>query len=231
MPVLLLARGDTQGKDLLRRAIEARYGFAPPALETLQLRVEGRVRSQVGPFNTWLSLAADIYLKFPLALRREYRLSLLGVRLRSGSDSFDSMVYRQNDTVMTDPTIVASMQAQTWVMSALLLMPLTEQHVEIISKGERSIEATHTETDDHAVLHLGESYMVEQVTTQCIHPQTGQMCAFALQASKQQVTLDSLIVPAKITLLWDNVPYLEVQPVSAKPNVPLADSLFGAGEE
>ena len=35
MPVLLLARGDQDSKSLLRRAIEARYGLGPPAIETL----------------------------------------------------------------------------------------------------------------------------------------------------------------------------------------------------
>jgi hypothetical protein len=231
MPVLLLSRGDSQGKDLLRRAIEARYGFAPPALETLKLHMKGRVLSRIGGFQTWLSLEADVYFRLPLAQRREYRLRFAGIPVRSGSDSFDSMVYRQNDQVITNPQAVATIQAQTWALSALLLMPLTESHVEILTVDERTIEATHTETDDHAVLHLNDAYMVERVTTKCFNLQTGQEALFVLGASKQQTTLSNLILPAKVTLSWAHTPFMEVQPISAVPNAPLADSLFGGGDD
>ena len=37
MPVLLLAQGDPRAKDMLRKAIEARYGLRPVPLESLKL--------------------------------------------------------------------------------------------------------------------------------------------------------------------------------------------------
>ena len=43
MPVLLLAQGDPQAKDLLRKAIHARYGLRPPALDSLHINFKGRL--------------------------------------------------------------------------------------------------------------------------------------------------------------------------------------------
>jgi hypothetical protein len=231
MPVLLLSRGDTEAKDLLRRAIEARYGFSPPALETLQLAVTGRVHASLGPIKTWLKLDATTTFKFPLAARRDYSLKFMGFPLRSSSESFDGTIFRQDAEIVTDPQAVASIQQRTWVMSALLLTPLTEQHVELVTRGANSIEARHIDTDDHVTLLLNEDHSLATLTTRSIHPQTGREQNFTLKLSKKQITLDGLIVPEKITAQWDNTVWYEAHPVNAQPNIELADDYFSGNDD
>ena len=66
-PGLLPGRPDARGRDLLRRAIEARYGFRPPTLETLELTFSGRALTSIGPFKRWLPLSVTLRVKFPFS--------------------------------------------------------------------------------------------------------------------------------------------------------------------
>lgn len=231
MPVLLLSRGDTQGKDLLRRAIEARYGFSPPALETLQLMLSGRIHSRLGPVSTWLAFDATLRLRFPLALRQDYRLRFLGLPVRTGLEVFDGMVYRVNDEVITDSRLVASMQRRAWAFSALVLTPLAEQYVEILYVDDSTIEVINTETDDKAVINLNDDHTVNRITVTTINPNTGGEATYTLMLAAEQADIGDLIFPTKITVAWDDVPFAEVEPVSTTANPDLPDDFFGGSED
>ena len=81
MPVLLLAQGDTTSKDMLRHAIEARYGLRPPVLESLQIDFKGRVRAKLGPINTWVPVEATAYFNFPTSMRWDFSVKAAGVQI------------------------------------------------------------------------------------------------------------------------------------------------------
>ena len=68
MPVLLLAQGDAEARDLLRKAIEARYGPRPPALDSLKIDFNGRTRIKVGPVMTWVPRAPSRRAAIPALL-------------------------------------------------------------------------------------------------------------------------------------------------------------------
>ncbi|MCC6805521.1 MAG: hypothetical protein IT319_21755, partial [Anaerolineae bacterium] len=72
MPVLMLARGDQDSKNLLRHAIEARYGLGPPAMDTLKVEMKGRARTKVGPVATWIPVEGAACFRFPHASRWDY---------------------------------------------------------------------------------------------------------------------------------------------------------------
>lgn len=234
MPVLLLARGDSTAKDLLRTAIEARYGFRPPALETLELKLVGRIRSQIGPVTTWLPIELTTRLKFPLSIYWEYVIRPLKLPVRRGTEAFDGMVFRRlnggDPAVITDHNVIGSVQKRLWAISALLLTPLTEHFVELHTLGEHSFEATNKETDDSAQVFLNEDNTISHVQIRCYNPQKEEEQVFKLALSGGHVTLNDLILPIKITIYWNDEPHYEFKPIAAKVNPELTDSIFAMDE-
>jgi hypothetical protein len=94
VPVLLLAQGDVMSKDMLRRAIEARYGLRPPALESLRIDFKGRARAKLGPLATWVPVDATAYFNFPTSMRWDFAVRAVGVQIGSGVEAFDGVNYR-----------------------------------------------------------------------------------------------------------------------------------------
>src|SRR5690349_10616716 len=116
MPVLLLARGDQESRTLLRRALEARYGLGPPAIETLKLQLKGRTRMKIGPVATWVPLEGTAYFKFPFFIRWNFTMRPAGVALSSGEEAFDGEVCRKRHnreavTAVSNAEQVAAAQA------------------------------------------------------------------------------------------------------------------------
>src|SRR5262245_51318162 len=98
MPVLLLAQGDPKAKDLLRRAVEARYGPRPPALDTLHVLLKGQIPAKIGPVPAGLSVTANVYLRFPTAMRGDWQAKRLGFTAQRGAMSVDGDICRPRST-------------------------------------------------------------------------------------------------------------------------------------
>src|SRR5689334_9838372 len=94
MPVLLLAQGDPKAKDLLRRAIEARYGQRPPALDTLHVFLKGQIPGRIGPIPAGLSVSADVFFRFPSSMNGSWQLKRLGLTTQRAASTLDGKVYR-----------------------------------------------------------------------------------------------------------------------------------------
>lgn len=230
MSVLLLARGDSLAKDLLRAAIEARYGFSPPLLDSLQLEVKGRLKARLGPVSRWMPFEATITLKLPLSFHYEYTLRLSGVPVRRGIQAYDGMVLRRDEggeaIVVTDSQLIQSVQQRLWAALSLLLIPLTEGHVTLHAPGEHLMEATNSDTDDTALIVLNDDYNVAYVQTTAYNPQEEENQIFKLELSSGYVPVDGLLLPETMTCSWDDEPFLELWPVEAVLNPPLDDDLF-----
>jgi len=230
MPVLLLAKGDAQSKDLLRRAIEARYGFRPPALDSLLVELKGRIHVKNGLVQTWIPVAISVRIKFPLRMRWEHTAKTFGLPLQRNIQAYDGLVYRRmsggKPVVIADPQQVASVHQRLWTMCAVVLTPLTEHYVELHGSGDHKLDATNTETDDTARLLLNGASGLAQVETVCYNARAEKEQTFSLTLSSEQVTLGDLILPRLIVAAWDRVPYLQLQPVNAEMNPELADEIF-----
>lgn len=235
MSVLLLARGDSLAKDLLRAAIETRYGFSPPQLEALQLEVKGRMRARLGPVSRWLPFGATLTLKLPLSFHYEYTLRLSGVPVRRSIQAYDGMVLRHDEggepTVVTDSQVIQSVQQRLWAALSLLLIPLTEGHITLHAAGEHLIEATNSVTDDTALIVLNDDYSVQYVQTTAFNPQEEENQVFRLELASEYVNIDGLQLPETITCSWDDEPFLEIEPVEAMVNPPMGDHLFILDED
>lgn len=230
MSVLLLARGDSLAKDLLRAAIESRYGLRPPVLETLQLDVKGRMQARLGPVSGWLPFSATLTFKQPLSFHYEYTLRVSGVPVKRSTQAYDGMVLRQetsgDPTVLTDSQLIQSVQQRLWTALALLLTPLTESHVSLHAPAEHMLEATNAVTDDTVLIVLNEDNTVAYVQSNAYNPQAEENQVFKLEVSETNVDLGGLLLPEMITCNWDDEPFLEIEPVDAVVNPDVGDDLF-----
>jgi hypothetical protein len=234
MPVLLLAYGDPQAKEMLRQAIEARYGTRPPVIDSLQINFKGRARAKVGPVTTWVPVEATAYFRFPTALRWDFTAKPLGVPVRRGVEAFDGEVYRkiagnQQPAVIDDQDQIESLQRRLWAIAALLLTPLSNSFVKLSLGDDNCLRAENTRLEDTADLYLRPNHTIEKVQIECPDPD-GKTNIFALQPSTEQTTLSDLILPSKMGAYWGTQVSFEAEPVSAQVNPDIPDATFALTE-
>lgn len=231
MPVLLLAQGDPQAKELLRRAIEARYGISPPAIDNVEMGLNGRARAKVGPINTWVPVEIKSYFRFPTASRWDFAVKPGGLTVQRGIESFDGTTYRYlrgdgpPDT-SEDADVIDSLQRRLWAMAAVLLTPLGEHFVNLRYHSEACFEAYNTQIDDSVSLYLHPDHRLERVEVVCLNPETHKQQLFSLRLSDEQTPVNDVMMPSKISAFWDDAPYFEVEPVRVENITTIADSVF-----
>jgi hypothetical protein len=232
MPILLLSRGDKEGRDLLRKALEARYGMNVPAIETLKIRFEGRVRAKLGPISTWVPLETTTYFAFPGRGRWDFSVRAAGVPLRGGSNAVDGTLYRKRlrngeIVVITDPEHARSARLWRFAAVGMLLIPLSQEFIELKGTGERSFLAINLETKDSIDVTLHEDFTVSKVSTRCANPDMEfQQQLYTLMAEDGHVAVNGFMLPAKLTRFWDDEEQYEVKPVAVEINPTLDDSIF-----
>jgi hypothetical protein len=231
VPVLLLAQGDAGAKDLLRKAIEARYGIRPPVIESLRINFKGRVRTKLGPITTWVPVDATANFQFPTSMRWDFTVRPIGVPLQRGSEAFDGTTYRRTrgggaPAVITDTQHINSMQRRLWAIAALFLTPLGEGFVKLTAKGTNSLDATNTQIDDTVSLFLRADNTLDYVQVACLNPDNEQEQMFTLRLSSDQSPVNELMLPCKISTFWDDAPYFEVEPILVESNPQIPETVF-----
>jgi len=230
VPVLLLAQGDSKAKELLRRAIEARYGISPPAIDNLIMDMQGRVRAKVGPVMSWVPLQIRASFRFPAAIRWDFTARPAGVPVQRGAEAFDGSTYRQargrRARIIDNPDVIHSLRHRVWAMAAVLLTPLGDHFVHLDAVDEYRLEATNTTLGDRVQLVLRDDYTLDQVQARCLNPDSGQIQTFSLRASTEQLPVDDMMLPKCIRAFWDDQPYYEVKPVHIENLTAIADAVF-----
>ncbi len=231
MPVLLLAQGDAEAKDLLRKAIEARYGLRPPALESLQIDFKGRVRAKVGPITAWVPVEATAYFQFPTSMRWDFTVKPVGVMVQRGVDAFDGATYRRTrggstPQVIADNQQINSVQGRLWAIAALFLTPLGEHFVKLTATGTNTLDATNTKINDTVSLHLRPDNTLDYVQVACLNPDTEKQQTFLLRTSTDQAAVNEFMLPCKISAFWDDVSYFEVEPIRVENNPQIGETMF-----
>jgi len=232
MPVLLLCHGDKAARDLLRAAIEARYGRLPPVLESLEVSFIGRARVKVGPVYTWVPVESSAYFVFPNRLRWDFTVKPMGMAVQRGSEAFDGETYlsmRGNSapTVITQPEHLVGMRRRLWAIAATLLTPLSEAFVRLTTNNETCFSAENTELGDAVSLCVSpDGHKLASVEVSCHNPETQREQILKLRLAATQKAVGDLIMPSQINMGWDNKPLYELIPQSTRVNPSLADSLF-----
>ncbi len=231
VPVLLLAQGDPPARELLKKAIEARYALRPPVLESLRIDFRGRSRAKIGPISSWVPVEATAQFLFPRALRWDFKVSAIGVKLGSGSEAFDGTTSRttrgsKSPTVISDSAAVESLQRRLWAIAAVFLTPLGDHFVKLHAAGDLQLEATNTQTNSTVRLNMRSNRTLEKVEVSCINPDTEQEGWFALHLSEEQESLNDLILPVQISAFWDDAPAFELEPVQVQINPTIDEAVF-----
>jgi hypothetical protein len=230
VPVLLLAQGDSRSKDMLRKAIEGRYGLRPPPLESIKLDFKGRARAKIGPISTWVPVEAAAQFQFPRSMRWDFSVKAVGVQIGSGIEAFDGLVYRsargKKVDVDENADAVSSMQRRLWAVAAVLLTPLGEQFVKLEAQDENHLQATNTQFNVAVNLFLRENKSLDYVETSCLNPDSARQELFTLRLSEELAAVNDLLLPCKISAFWGNEPYFEVEPVGAEQNPAIPAQVF-----
>ncbi|MBZ0290993.1 MAG: hypothetical protein K8L99_00350 [Anaerolineae bacterium] len=231
MPVLLLARGDTQAKDLLRRSIEARYGVVPPAIENLEIDFKGRARAKVGPITTWVPVEITAHFRFPNAARWDFAVNPAGLTLQRGIEAFDGNTYRYMRSSSTaliseNADLIYSLQQRLWAMAAVLLTPLGEHFVSLKYLSETNLEATNTLLNTTVNLRLRPDSSLEEACVQCLNPDNNRQQQFTMHLSQTQQPVDDIMMPTKISSFWDKDAYFEAEPTHVTNSTMIADEVF-----
>jgi hypothetical protein len=231
VPVLLLAQGDQEARNLLRQAIEARYGVSPPAIDNLKMTLAGRVRTKVGPLTTWVPVHSVTRFRFPTAIRWDFNVRPVGVSVQRGIEAFDGAVYRQlrgrgTAEVIEDEDQVDSLQQRLWAIAAVLLTPLGEHFVELKTSGDQSFQATNTKLQHTVDLHLRPDSTLDQVRVNCLNPTTNTHQEFRLLLSTEQAPVDGIMLPDVIRAFWDDQPFFELKPTQIENMPAIDDEVF-----
>ncbi len=231
MPVLLLAQGDNNAKDLLRNAIEARYSLRPPALDSLKINFNGRTRVKVGPVNTWVPLELTAYFAFPIAMRWDFVAKPMRLPVQRGVEAYDGEFYRsvrgnKEPRIIQDEAQVQSIRQRLWAIAATLLTPLSDLFVRLDSTGDNSLRAINTRLDDAAEIFTREDHTIEQVKVHCLNPDKGEMSDFIIRLSEEQKHIDELIIPAKFSMYWNDDLAFEIEPQAVESNPAIPDEIF-----
>lgn len=235
LPVLLMAQGERAAKDLLRKAIQARYGLRPPVLESLDIQFTGRARTKIGPISTWVPVETRGRFSFPDAIRWDFTATAVGMQIGSGAEAFDGQTYRvirgqKDNWSITDEDAVHSIQLRLWAIAAVLLTPLGEHFIQLEAGEDDRLYARNTRFNDTVTLSMRPDHSLSQVDVTCLNPDIGQDQVFTLQLSEELQAFDDLILPARISAFWDTEPYFEIEPTQAEANPSILPDVFVMSE-
>lgn len=231
MSVLLLCYGDPEAKNLLRQAIEARYGASPPVLESLKILFEGRTKAKVGPISAWVPVNASAYFVFPTLLRWDFTVRPLGLPVQRGIEAFDGDSYRSlrgngEPTILSDIAYIESIRRRLWAIAATLLTPLSDVYIKVSMCGENCIQAENTQLKDSARLYFRPDKSLSHVEVQCLNPETERIEQMRLQISEEQQIVSGMMMPTKISTYWDDQMTLEMKPSQLEINPAVSTALF-----
>jgi hypothetical protein len=231
MPVLLLAQGDAKARDLLKKAISARYGFNPPAIESLRIDFKGRARAKVGPITAWVPVDVTASFRFPTHMRWDFTVKPIGVPVQRGVEAFDGEQYRRvrgssSPMLMNDENAISSMRRRLWSVAALLLTPMGEHFVRLTSNEDGSLNVAHTQLHDSVNMVLRPDNTLERLEVQCVNPDNDRTQMFMMKVSETQAPIGGLMLPTKIHTFWDGEPFFEVEPSAVDTNPHFGSGLF-----
>lgn len=234
MPVLLLCRGESDAKNRLRGAIEARYGKMPPAIEKISIAFQGRTQIKLGPVRSWVPIQARASFVFPTHLRWDFTVKPLRLPVQKGVEAFDGKTYRTqraigNDKKSTNTDLIASARGRLWQMAAILLTPMSDYFIEVSNIGENGIKAANMKLHDSVSLFLREDYTIDYSVVHCFNPETQRNQNLYLQLSQTQTLVNGLMLPQKVSAFWDDEPYFEMSPTQVDMHPDFPKDTFNLG--
>ena len=237
MSFLTLAQGDPTGKDLLKKAVVARYGPSLPAMDSLRVVYEGRSRGQVGPLPVWARVRATVTYRFPDQMKWDFRIRMLFF-FRSGfTTSFDGeTVYEQKGlhaTPIHDENETKSARLRAWMETVFFFSPLiANDAVRVEGIDAHSFRALLPgQIDDPVIVRLHDDYTLRELEVVRWDPVMKTPRKQFLRPVGGLATVDGLIMPQKLQRFWEDELFMELTPVAAERNPDLAEGEFVLEDE
>jgi hypothetical protein len=227
MSFLSLAKGDPAARNLLQRAIRARYGVRPLSLDSLRLNL---TRRDKGP----LGLPAKVFITASIVAPEHWRWEqvhkLFGIPYKTSLSSFDSCAFFEHSgksAVQTEePQVVAGLRCRVWSEIASLLTPLTSNEVILKTVDEQTFRAYRESQPDNVVtIRLNEDDTVAAVEIPCYRPADKRELLLSIQPTGGLQTLEGFTLPKQIVYQWDGSPSetFDVVHAEANPQIPLTE--------
>ncbi len=231
MSFLSLSRGDPAARDLLQRAIRARYGLRPLPVESVRLEME---RQDKGPLGLPVKLVIDCRYITASHWRWDQVRKLFGLAIGRCTMSFDGGAYYErsgkNLTRLTEPRALDGMYRRLWAEAASLLTPLTAPEVIVKSIDECTFQAAQdSESGIVATILLNADDTVAAVETNCYHPTYQREMRLSILPGGGLQTLNGFTVPRQIAFQWADEPPLAFTVINAEanPKIPLTEFSLG----
>jgi hypothetical protein len=231
MSFLSLSRGDPQARDLLQRAIRARYGLRPLPLDSVRLWMTGK---GTGPLGLFTTVTATVSLIPGSHWRWDQTSHLLGITTGIFTVTYDGgTCYERRGRLVTrasDPAIVQGARCRMWLECASMLTPLTTPDVTLKAVDERTFQAMpDPESNDAATIRLNADDTVSAVEASCYH--AAQKCEklLTIRPAGGLQTLDGFTVPRQIVYQWsgERPQRFNVIKAEANPKIPLTEFTLG----
>jgi hypothetical protein len=227
MAFLSLSRGDPAARELLERAIRARYGLRPPALDSRRLWLKGRAK---GPLGLPASVLLTVSYALPNFWRWDQTRKFLGITLDTTSASFGGTNYYErvkgNVTVTDDPRTVAGARQRLWAEIVFSLTPLTMPGTTLKSVDDTTFQALRdSEPETVATVRLDSNDMVTVETTY-FQPTLQQMTSLKLVSQGGLQTLEGYVVPKQIVYQWGDGTVNDFTVIKAEANPKISPAEF-----
>ncbi|MCC7447838.1 MAG: hypothetical protein IT324_10490 [Anaerolineae bacterium] len=231
MSFLSLAKGDPVARDLLQRAIRARYGVRPLSFDSVRLSLAG---SGKGPLGVPVRSAVTLTIIPVSHWRWDQSRKMLGMNQGDMTLSFDGgTLYQRSGTTTTQIQTEAAMQGtrhRLWSETALLLTPLTtpEVVVKIVDEGVfRAIN--RSETGGMAIIRLNADDTVASIEANCYHPTKQALVRLVIKPEGGLQTLEGFSIPKQLVYQWDGEApeRYDVTSAEANPKIPLTEFSLG----
>src|SRR5262249_53988783 len=156
---------------------------------------------KLGPLPLRLAITANVYFRFPAAMRGDWQGKRLGLIQYRRATTLDASSYQPQagGEEVSDAARAKSAQSLAWAAAALLLTPLGDQISRLSANGDQSLEATNSKTNASVGLRLRADYSLDTAQTRCVNPATGHEQTLMLRTSTSLIPLGDLNVPASIS--------------------------------
>ena len=231
MRILLLAQGEPEAKDLLRKAIAARYGNKPPAIEALRIDFKGRAQTNIQQTNAWTPIEVTARFVFPTHLRWDFTIKPTGVEPQRGIEAYDGTMFRSMHGTKVPHVInqtmhIKSIRARLWSMAAILLTPMSDYYVTITKCGDYCFDAENKKLNETVRIYLREDYSIEKAQIRCWNHETQSEQLHTTFLSPEQKLVSDMIIPKIFGAFWDKQPAYEMTPIHIQRPYKIDTGLF-----
>ncbi len=231
MSFLSLSKGDPAARELLQRAIRARYGLRPLPVDSVRLQM---FRQDKGPLGVPVKILVTLSFVTASHWRWDEVHKLFGIAISRSAASFDGRVYyeRQGKSLShyDEPRAVEGMSSRLWSEAAMMLTPLTSPGVTLRFVDDCTFQAT-PEPGSHSVatVHLNPDGSVAAIEAHCYHPVQKQELCFGIRPGDGLQTLNGFTIPRQLSYQWGNRPpeTFTVADAVANPQIPLTEFSMG----